>query len=366
MNEVTPLPVVSPPSPGKPTLCIINYNGKNILPVSLPAAAALAHRFETILLIDNGSTDGSAEMAEQEYPAVKVVRLGQNFGAGGARNAGLRRAPTDLILFIDNDVALTAGCVDHLLEALQTHPKAALAAAAVIYAHQRDTVQYDGAECHFLGIQTLLDEDVPLATLDTTVRSVGSIVTCCFLADRRKLPRDEYFDESFFYMFEDHDWGVRVRMLGPEILSVPAAQCFHGKGTEGLSIRQLGSYSSKRVYYIVRNRWLVILKNFSLRTLILLAPLYVFYDCAQLLVALKKGWMREYWSALRWMMGNLPTVLRERRRIQRLRRVPDREVLYGGPIPFRAELTTGKVEKLARDVLNGVASLYWKLARSFI
>jgi len=67
------------------------------------------------------------------------------------------------------------------------------------------------------------------------------------------------------------------------------AQCFHGKGTEGLSIRQLGTYSSRRVYYIVRNRWLFLLKNFSLRTLVLLAPLLLIYDLAQLLISLKKG-----------------------------------------------------------------------------
>jgi GT2 family glycosyltransferase len=350
----------------KPTLCIVNYNGRNILPVSLPAASALADRFTAILLIDNGSTDGSAEWAEQEFSAIKVVRLGHNYGAGGARNAGLRESPTDQILFIDNDVALTAGCVDNLIAAMEKWPRAALAAACVLYAHKPDTVQYDGADCHFLGMQTLLDEDVPVATLDTTIRAVSSIVTCCFMADRSRLPQGETFDESFFYIFEDHDFGVRVHMLGAEVLSVPAAQCLHGKGTEGLSIRQLGSYSSKRVHYIVRNRWLLILKNYSWRSLILLGPLLVFYDVAQLLVAVKKGWLKEWWSAFRWTLGHLPEILRERRRIQKLRRLPDRKVLHGGRIPFREELTTGKVERLARGTLNAIATTYWRIVRPLI
>lgn len=351
---------------GKPTLCIINFNGRNILPVSLPAACALADRFAAILLLDNGSQDGSAELAETDYAPLTVVRLGQNLGAGGARNAGLRQSTTDLILFIDNDVALTAGCVDNLLAAMAERPQAALAAAAVIYAHQRDTVQYDGAECHFLGLQTLLDEDKPLATLDTAVRPVGSIVTCCFMVDRSRLPAGEFFDESFFYMFEDHDYGVRVRLLGPEVLSVPAAQCFHGKGTEGLSIRQLGTYSSRRVYYIVRNRWLFLLKNFSLRTLVLLAPLLLVYDLAQLLISLKKGWLREWAAALRWVLGHLPSIVRERRRIQARRRTPDREILKGGRIPFRAELTTSRFERFARACLDTLASTYWKCIRPLI
>ena len=355
-----------PDGTGKPTLCIINFNGMSVLPMCLSAACAVADRFSHILVMDNGSVDGSDEMAERDFPQAKVVRLGANLGAGGARNAGLRHSPTDLILFIDNDVALTAECVDQLQAAMRSQPHAALAASAVIYAHQRDTVQYDGAECHFLGMQKLLDEDVPVAVLDPTVRSVGSIVTCCFIADRSRLPAGEGFDESFFYMFEDHDFGVRVRLLGGRILSVPLAQCFHGKGTEGLSIRQLGEYSTKRVYYIIRNRWLVILKNYSLRTLLCLAPLLAFYDAALFVVAVKKGWTREWLRSAGWMAKNLPAVLKERRRIQRARRVPDREILVGGPIPFRAELTTSKVERVARRWLDAIASSYWKLASPLI
>lgn len=350
----------------KPTLCVINFNGRNPLPIALAAACALADRFAEILVIDNGSDDGSAEMAERDYPPARVIRIGENLGAGGARNRGLREAATDLILFIDNDVALTAGCVDQLLRALRAHPRAALAAAAIVYAHRRDTVQYAGAQCHFLGIQTMLHEDEPLASLGSTIEKVGSISTCCFLVDRARLPPGEIFDLAFFYMFEDHDFGVRVRALGAEVLAVPAAHCYHGLGTEGLSIRQLGGYSSKRVYYLIRNRWLVILKNYSMRTLLVMTPLFVFYEFAQLLLVLKKGWFAQWWRSVSWVASHLPGVLAERRRIQRARRVPDREILIGGRIPFRAELTTGRLEMLARGFLDAVAAAYWKLAARLI
>lgn len=352
--------------PAKPTLCVINFNGRSILPVSLSPAYALRHRFAEIVVIDNGSTDGSVELVEREFAGVRIVRLPTNLGAGGARNVGLREATTDLVLFIDNDVALTEQCVDRLAESLAGHPRAALAAAAIIYAHQRDTMQYDGAECHFLGLQTLLDENLPVSAVDPAVRKVGSLSTCCFLADRSRLPDQERFDESFFYMFEDHDFGVRVRALGAEVLSVPDAPCYHGKGTEGMSIRQLGSYSSARVYYLIRNRWLFLLKNFSLRTLLIMTPLYVFYELSQLLLVIKKGWVREWWRSVTWIVANLPAVLRERRRIQRRRRVPDREILIGGRIPFRRELTSGRAERLALGFLDAVVVWYWKLTAKLI
>lgn len=346
----------------KPTLCVVNYNGLSALPATLAAATALAGRFESMLLIDNGSTDGSAELVERDFPEVRVRRLGMNRGAGGARNVGLQEAPTDRILFIDNDVALTPACVEVLDAALTANPRAALAAATIVYANRRDTIQYDGAECHFLGIQRLLDEDRLLASTPPAVRKVGSLSTCCFMADRSRLPAGELFDERYFYIFEDHDFGVRVRILGAEVLSVTNAPCYHGKGTEGLSIRQLGSYSSKRIHYTIRNRWLMLLKNFSMRTLLVLTPMFLFYECAQLLLVMKKGWLREWWQAVRWIVANLPPILRERRRIQRARKIPDRELLVGGGAPFRAELTSSRFELWARRVLDAMLGSYWKLA----
>lgn len=351
---------------GKPTVCVVNFNGRSALPSTLAAARALRDQLAGILLLDNGSSDDSVAWVEREFPEVQIVRLGTNRGAGGARNVGLRESPTDRILFVDNDVALTAECVERLGAALDAHPAAALAAATIIYAHQRDTIQYDGAECHFLGIQRLLDEDRPVSAVPPAVRKVGSLSTCCFMADRSRIPPGEYFDETYFYIFEDHDYGVRLRLLGAEILSVTNAPCFHGKGTEGLSIRQLGSYSSKRIHYTIRNRWLMLLKNFQLHTLLVLTPVFIVYELAQLLLIIKKGWLREWWQAVRWIFGNLPAILRERRRIQRARVVPDRAVLIGGAAPFRAELTAGAVERFARGALDVLLTGYWKVASVLI
>ena len=71
-----------PAGTGKPTLCIVNFNGKSVLPTSLSAACALADRFAAILVLDNGSVDGSAELAEREFNGVEVVSSAPILGAG--------------------------------------------------------------------------------------------------------------------------------------------------------------------------------------------------------------------------------------------------------------------------------------------
>ena len=350
----------------KPTLCVVNYNGAKFLPDSLAAAAVQRDSFAEVIVVDNASEDESVALIERQFPWIRVERLSSNGGPPAARNAGLREARSDLLLFIDNDVSLAEDCVERLAEALREHPRAAIAIPSVIYAHDRDLVQYDGADSHFIGLMVLHNQDRPVADADQRPRAVGNLATACFLIDRRRIPSDTTFDESFFYMFEDHDFGLRVRALGAEIVSVPQARCYHGKGTEGLSIRQLGTYSSKRVYFIIRNRWLIILKNFSARTIFVLAPVLAAFEIAQLLLVLKKRWTAEWWRALTWIVRHWAVILKERRRVQALRRVSDRELLVGGPVPFRRELTTSGFERAARSALDAIATGYWKIAQRLI
>lgn len=344
----------------RPTFCMINFNGEEVLRDSLAAASAQAHLFGEMLLVDNGSTDGSTALVEREFPSVRVVRLAENGGPGAARNAGFREARSDLILFVDNDVSLAPGCLERLVEAFASEPGAAVAMPAVIYAHDRQRIQYAGAGSHYLGLMTLHQQDQLLENADRSVRRVASVVTCAFLVDRSRLRGEEPFDESFFYQMEDHDFGVRMRARGFAVLAVPAAVVFHGKGTAGMTVRRTGEYAPIRVYCLIRNRWLFLLKNYAGRTLLVLTPMLLVYEAAQLAMALKKGWTGEWARAARWVVAHRRQIAAERRRVQAMRRLPDRELLENGPVPFRDELARGRIERLGRRALDMLATTYWK------
>jgi len=318
------------------------------------------------VVLDNGSQDGSLALIRRDYPRVRILEIGSNLGAAGGRNAGLRAVSQDLILLMDNDVALTAECVDCLVAALASRHDASISVPAVIYGHRRDVVQYCGARCHYLGQQILDNEDQPVDRLAKETFYTDSLVSCCLLLDRSRIPNGELFDDSYFIYFEDHEYGVRVRALGSNLLAVPSAQCYHGKGTEGLSIRQLGSYSSRRVFYLLRNRWLFLLKIYSIRSLLLLLPMFLAYEVAQFAAVVKKGWIREWWRSVTWVLGNFGAILRERRRFQRLRKRHDGDLVTGGRLPFRPELTAGSMERGALRFLGGLSRGYWTLVAPLI
>jgi O-antigen/teichoic acid export membrane protein/GT2 family glycosyltransferase len=355
-------PGSSPPLLPPLTLCIVNWNGERYLAGTLRAAIDCGTPFDEVILIDNASSDASLEIAQHSFPAARVIRLDENRGPGVARNAGFLAARNDRILFIDNDVRLQRGCAERLDAALSDRPDAVFAMPAVLHEKSPETVQFAGASSHFLGMQTLESAETPLPALGPDTREAGSLITACFLADRRRWRGDHLFDESFFMYFEDHELGLRARLLGHRILSVPAARCLHAEGTVGLSRRETGKHTPARVEHTIRNRWQVLVKLYQLRTLAVLAPALLLFEGLQLAGAVKKGWVRPWWRAAAWTGRCLGGILRRRRAFRRDRRLHDADVLRGGPIPFTPGVSRGFLERIAGRLLGAVASANWRLA----
>jgi GT2 family glycosyltransferase len=296
-----------------------------------------------------------------------VIKLDKNFGPAAARNIGYKAASCDLILFMDNDVSLAPSCSDQLIQALNDSRHAVTAMPRVLYAHNKNTIQYDGADNHFLGLMILDNVNQTLNTSTDSTRKIGTIVTACFLIDRRKWGERDLFDDTFFFNYEDFDFGMRTRILGFEILSVPSAHCYHRKGTEGLSLREGGKYSRTRVFCLIRNRWQIILKNYEFKTLLLISPVFFIYEIFQLAGVVKKGWLVEWLKAFSWIILHSFEILRKRRNIQEARKIRDREILRNGPIPFReSDLIKSPWERMGINFLNRFAAFYWKRIERFI
>ena len=349
------------------TLCMVNYNGEKYLEESLGSVFLQKEKYVEILLIDNASVDRSLQIVSDRFPDVKVIKLEKNRGPGVARNEGFRGACTDLILFVDNDVSLAPDCAEKLLIALKESPQAALAMPRVVYANDKNVIQFDGADSHFLGLMTLHNVNRHLDESTSETRRIGSVVASCVLIDCNKWGSEDPFDENFFFNYEDHDFGLRARILGHDILSVPSAICYHQEGTEGLSLRQGGKYSKIRVYNLIRNRWQLILKNYEFRTLLLLSPIFFIYETFQLFGVVKKGWIIEWVKAFLWIGIHPIQILKKRRVVNSLRKIPDRDILSNTPIPFRQDgLIESRLERKMKNLLDLTTNCYWNKISKYV
>lgn len=346
--------------------CIINYNGAEYLPETLGSVLRQKDQFGEILLIDNASTDGSRELVKSLFPEVRIIPLETNLGPAGGRNAGFQQAGGDLILFVDNDIRLTAECVPRLLAALQETPAAVAAMPRVLYADIPQRIQYDGAEAHYLGLMTLWNENVAFDSAGARMRKIGSLVSACFLLDRSRWNHCAPFDEAFFIYFDDHDFALKARLLGYELLSVPAAVVYHREGTTGLSLRKHGVYSTLRVSRLIRNRWQIILKYYAWQTVLRLMPVLLLYELFQFAVVVKKRWHKEWYGAICWIGVNWGSIMEKRRGLQGLRKLPDGQMLEGGKIPFTSYLVRSRIEAFAKNAFDSLVILYWKRMRRHI
>jgi GT2 family glycosyltransferase len=327
------------------TLCIINFNGVDHLRNAFRAIADFSGQFDEILVIDNGSTDDSVTFA-RSVNGVSVIQLAMNRGPGAARNLGFKLARNDLILFQDNDIILNPETAGLLADAIVDSPATLVAAPRVLYRDSPHIIQYDSADCHVLGMMVVRHANRAVAETSAQKALTSSLVTACFMLHRQRWAAmsaegEWLFDESLVFNLEDHDFGVRANLLGHDIVSVPQACVLHGGGTQGLSWRPGYAVSSRRMFCLIRNRWWIVLRYFSLPTLIKLLPMLVLFELLQLAGMLRKGFAREWLQAFGSTLTQLPRLLRQRWNFQQRRKKTDVEMLRAGPLPLTVAMTAG-------------------------
>jgi len=348
------------------TVAVTNFNGREHLPFCLEAIRKLDYPAVDVMLIDNASTDGSVDFVRRAYPQVRVVPLGKNRGPAPARNLALRRATTDLVLAIDNDAVLTPASLGTLVSAMREDPAVVACQPRVVYDSDPDRIHYDGGRVHYLGMSTLRNFRRPVAQCEASPHASDILIAVAILFDRSKMGEEDLFDEDFFIFFEDQDLAHRLRLMGRKILTVSRAVVRHREGTAGVSYRPGGSLTERRAYYFTRNRWFLIAKNYSVRSILLLGPPLVLYELTWMLYLTVKGrfgaWRRGICDLLR--ARRILSI--KRRRVQASRRVRDRELLAADPLTFAVPDTERPLQAAVVSALNLLFRTYWTLVRSLV
>lgn len=286
------------------SIIVVNWNGRGYLTDCLDALRAQTHCRHEVILVDNGSTDGSIALVREAYPEVVLVQSPRNTGFIGGNLLGLRVARGDWIALLNNDTVAEPGWLAALLDAARPADVAGATGKVLSLDDPRrvaftlplidprtgraiwTNADYPSTEVHYLSGNNLV---VKRAVLD----EVG------------------FLDPEYEAYYEETDWCARMIRAGYRLLYTPHAQIRH---------KELGSTSLERNRYLMeRNRVRFVLKNFDPLALLLFLPLY----------ALDVG--RRFWRghdetgvawrpliprAIWWNLCHLPGTLRARWRDQ--------------------------------------------------
>lgn len=349
------------------SVVVVSYNGGERTLRVLRALQEQTTPLAAVLVVDNGSSDGSQERIRREFPDVELMQMAENRGLPAARNAGLRRTTTDLVLLLDHDVYVDRHCVARMLDLYRDRQPAVICPRVRLHP-ERHIIQTDGAEAHFIGTMTLRGGGGHDTRSPELPQSVPACIGACMLVQRRLVLEAGGFDELFFFYFEDHEFCLRLRSLGHEILWEPRAVVYHerGAGTPGLSFRGREAYPARRLYFTVRHRLLTMLVHYNWRTLLVLAPALGLYELAGGALAVATGHGRQWGDAWTWAFANAGVIRERRRRMQGTRQVRDRDLLSGGPLPLAPGLLDQGAAKAAAGALSTILQGYWYLTRRWV
>jgi GT2 family glycosyltransferase len=348
---------------GPVSVVVCNYNGEGYLQGCLESLFGQEGGVDEVIVVDNASTDRSLELVRTRFPEARIVEVGRNGGPSIARNVGMRAARNRWVLAVDNDAVLLPDVLRRLRAALEERPDAVLAQTRNLFAGDVGTIHYDGGEFHYTGVLTLRNFYTSLDVAEGTgVVDSPALIAICALLDRDAVLRIGGYDEDYFYLFEDSDLSLRLRLEGYSLLVVEDALTLHRGGTPGMSFRA-GAYPARRAFFHSRNRWIMLLKLYRWRTLLVGLPGILAYEFAWMIFTFTKGHAVPYLRGKLQVLLLLPRVFRKRRPIQRHRRLPDRELLVGGPLTMSPLLLQSTRARVAGRMLDGVLRGWWSIAR---
>ena len=222
MDDKTPLVYV----------VILNWNGCEVLRETLETVAKLDYPNYKILVVDNGSTDGSLDIARQKFSFIEIIENRENLGFGEGNNVGIRYAlqhGAEWILLLNNDIIADRDLLKELMIAAMSDTRIGALAPKIYYFANPKSLWYAGGKISFwtgnVSHRGLREED--RGQFDTQ-EDTEYLTGCAFLVRREVLERVGLFDKIYFPAYsEDVDLTERIRRAGYRLVYVPSAKLWH-------------------------------------------------------------------------------------------------------------------------------------------
>ncbi len=306
--------------PERPTpsasVVVVNWNGAAVLPRCLEALAKQTVRDFELLVVDNASSDGSADGLEARWPGARVFRLDHNAGFAAANNLAAQEATGKWLVLVNNDAFLDPHWLEAMLAAAEARPEFTSFASRLLKSDDPSRLDGAGDVCHVSGLAWRRAHGQPADAVALEAEEVFSPCGAAAFYLRQAFLDAGSFDEDFFAYVEDVDLGFRLRLLGHRCLYVPTAVAHH------VGSASHGPKSDFSTYYGHRNLVWAWVKNMPGRYLWLYLPAHLLANLCFMAYYPFAGYGRATWLAKWHALRGLPGALRKRRDIQRRRSVP--------------------------------------------
>ena len=312
---------MSTKSTSKVSVVIPNWNGIDDLPgcINSLLAQSQPHR---IIVVENGSSDGSLEFLQREYPQVELIVHRKNKGFAGGVNAGIRKSladDDDFVALFNNDAVADKDWLKQLVNDLAVNEDAGIATCKIVDSlgeHMDST-----GECYTSwGLSYPRGRGEPVSDkYDDRVQVFGASGGAS-LYRIKMLEKIGLFDEDFFAYYEDVDISFRAQLAGWKVRYVPEAMVYHQIGATSGKIKGFTTYQT------IKNLPWILHKNAPFTVYWRIFPKFIFVYFSFIISAAWRGYYWQAWKGFMVMWFGLPKKTIQRFKIQHNRKVSSRYI----------------------------------------
>jgi GT2 family glycosyltransferase len=340
-------------------IIIVAYNGRADLEHCLPSviAATQNNHERHIIVVDNASSDGSANLADN-FTAIEVIRQETNLGFAAGNNVALRLAlerDYDYAVLLNQDTVVEARWLEELVAGAESNHDAGAIQSLITLYPDVDKINSWGNSLHYLGFGFAGGNGQSIKLAPTEVCDIAYPSGATVLLRVKALRALGILDEFLFMYHEDLELGWRMWMSGWKVLIAPDSIVHHA-----YTFRK----SADKFYLMERNRWLVLLTHWQWGTILVLLPMLLIMEIGQLIFSAGRGEFRKRLGLYSELLSSRTQsyICNQRRYLDKLRCRPDRAILRWcvGTIQFQ------ELHSMSLRIVNPIMEIYFSFAKLII
>jgi GT2 family glycosyltransferase len=311
------------------SIIIVNWNGRKFLEDCLKSVYNQTYSNYEVIVVDNGSFDGSVEYLKKNFPNVRVIALKRNYGFARANNIGFRVAKGEYILLLNNDVFLLRDSLEKMIKVMEAKKDVGVLQPKIIILSSKKLDNCGSFFTNFgwpyhYGLYE--NPDDPRYNVEVPVcAAYGAFM----LIRREVIEKMGLFDEDFFMYGEELDFCYRAWIAGYKVYYWPCTTVYHVKGGTVAKVGK-GSPPPILLYHQYKNRLCSYLKNLSSKQLLKTLPTFILGLFVLFLIYFirkKQEYARAIVSAILWNLRNVKYTFYKRKYIQDRRIMSDEDIL---------------------------------------